>query len=875
MPKFIFSFLLFLVYCSFYGQSEIEGIIKNASENVPLDNVSVILYNDTQNQILEYTYSDDQGFFEFQKSVTEGIYRLEFSKMGFEKLHQKVVIGTDADKHIEVNISLKTQAFSLDEVTIATKDPIIVKKDTILYDIAKLKHKHDETLEEVLVKIEGFSIKADGTIEVNGKTIQKVLIDGKETTDFGNALLTKSLGADKVDNVEVRFDEKNKKIKESLLDDEKFVVLDIRLKKDFDQSLFGKQQLRLGYENNAKIGGLTNLFSLNGKINIQFFAEVDHFGRNEIELKQIRNIGAEAFQKMLSTPNDINDIKEREGYQEEIYGFDSFIKNDKSIAGISVNIPISKKTDLYLGSFNDYHFLKNQFSRDLFHNNELFNHYEENNQIREYNSKNKLQLKHSSENWKINTDLNYVYADQVVGSNAQSDFLNAFKKNHYANDVYFNHKMEHQLTEKIGVSEAFSYARENFKLNPTLKTEDLQVLNFFGLDAGSIFTQQNKNIQSILNNDFNVVYNGGVFGNHSIGYQYTKNKLDNQKQSNAQAFAALKHKNWTETHSVKYKGSVFLGPVYINLTLKESIIDFPYPTFSTNRRSKAYFEYNAIANYDFGTQTDLSLSGSREVALFPLQKISLGNLLTDFQTVVQPSSAIKPYYNTNYSASFSKVFHKKGEILLMYLYGQSDNMDDQVFDHHLIINRGAQLSNRFHLISTQFEKKFLYQQLKIRLEPELIINSSEFTQNGSINNSKSYQYLAGLKVDYQVNNKLSLFYYPKYSHFIFKNSGEENPRRTFDFLTNNFTAETYLIDRNLKLQANFKQVNFLKDHSDFNNLDFKAIYKWKKFRVFAELNNLFNSKNFITQELDRTFLNRNNNTVFGRFINVGVEVKIN
>lgn len=873
MLKHLFSFLLFLVCSSFYGQSALEGVIQNTSENQPLDNVSVILFDDTQNQILDYTNSDDQGFFKFEKSIKEGIYRLEFSKMGFEKLHQKIVIGTDADKHIEVDIVLKTQAFSLDEITVATKDPIIVKKDTILYDITKLKHKHDETLEEVLAKIEGFNIKADGTIEVNGKTIQKVLIDGKETTDFGNALLTKSLGADKVDNVEVRFDEK--KIKESLLDDEKFVVLDIRLKKDFDQSLFGKQQLRLGYENNTKVGGLTNLFSLNEKINIQFFAEADHFGRNEIELKQIKNIGAEAFQKMLSTPVDINDIKEREGYQEEIYGFDNFVKNDKSIAGISINVPISEKTDLYVGSFDEYHFLKNRFSRELFYNNELLNLYEEKNQIREYHSKNKLQLKHTSENWKVNTDLNYVYADQMMGSMAQSDFLNVFENNQYANDVYFNHKMEHQLTEKIGLSETFSYARENFKLNPNLKTEDLQVLDFFGLDAGSIFTQQNKNLQSILNNEFNVVYNGGIFGNHSIGYQYTKNKLDNQKQSNAQVFATLKHKNWTETHSLKYKGSAFLGPVYINLTLKESIIDFPDLTSSTNRRSKAYFEYNAMANYDFGTQTDLSFSSSREVALFPLQKISLGNLLTDFQTVFQPGSAIKPYYNTNYSASFSKVFHKKGEMLLMYLYGQSDNMDDQVFDHNLIINRGAQLSNRFHLISTQFEKKFLHQQLKIRLEPELIINSSEFIQNESVNESKAYQYLAGLKVDYQVNNKLTLFYYPKYSHFIFKNTVEESPQRTFDFLTNNFTAETYLIDCKLKLQANFKQVNFLKDHSDFNNLDFKAIYKWKKFRVFTELNNLFNSKNFITQELDRTFLNRNNNTVFGRFINIGVEAKIN
>src|SRR5699024_10995472 len=114
----------------------------------------------------------------------------------------------------------------------------------------------------------------------------------------------------------------------------------------------------------------------------------------------------------------------------------------------------------------------------------------------------------------------------------------------------------------------------------------------------------------------------------------------------------------------------------------------------------------------------------------PLQKLSLGKMLTNFQTVFKPENAIKPYYNTNYSVNFNKVFHKKGEILLTYLYGKSDNMNNRFFSNQMIINQADQLSNRFHLISTQLEKKFAHQKLKARLEPELIINSSEFIQNG-------------------------------------------------------------------------------------------------------------------------------------------------
>ena len=113
-------------------------------------------------------------------------------------------------------------------------------------------------------------------------------------------------------------------------------------------------------------------------------------------------------------PIDIEDIKSRDSYQEDVYGFHNFIANDNSIVGISINLPITKKTDLYIGSFNNYHFLRNQFYQHTFFDNQLIYNREENNFINEYNSKNKIQIKHTAEKLKISSDFNYVYFDQKL-----------------------------------------------------------------------------------------------------------------------------------------------------------------------------------------------------------------------------------------------------------------------------------------------------------------------------------------------------------------------------------------------------------------------------------------------------------------------------
>lgn len=858
-----------------YSQTTIKGLVKS-SDNTEIENAFVIIYNNTNDNLIEYVSSDENGYFVFTKKFDTNIYRIETSRIGFKKNIQKIAIGTDDDKIVDLKIVLEIAESSiLKEVVVTSQRPIIVKKDTIIYDISHFTKKHDESLEEVLAKIEGFKINPNGDIEVNGKTIRKVLIDGKEVSDFGGGLLTKSISPEKVKSVEVRFDEKNNNIKESLLDGEKFVILDIKLKDDVKKSLFGKQQFILGYQKNSKIGGLSNLFSLNKKINIQFFAENNNFGKNNIRLNQIKNIGDEAKAKMFSLPVDIDDIKKRNGYQEEIYGFDNYISNDNSILGLSVNLVINDKTDLYFGSFNNYQFLKNSFTNELFFEQNLITNLNSKGYNRDVNSKNKIQLKHTNSKLKINSDFNYVFTNNLNNTLVNNSNFNDYQVEQNNNDLFFNNSIEYAFSDKLGVTSNFSYSKENYIIYNNLSTNNSAILDYLELN-NDVFFQSNKNNYSLLNNSLYFTYRAGVFGIHSFGFKQLNQMLDNQKESNVNSFNTFEVNTFeAKQNSLTHK--ILLPFDKFNFSLLSEYTFFEFPSLFEgiyNKKKKEYYQYDFNATYDINVSTNLTFIFNNKLDYFPLQKTTFGNYLFDFQTIFIPNQAINPYYNKTLSLVYNKVFKNKKEIEIAYLNGISNNLNNQSFNNGLFFLESNQLKSSYHAFSTIYKHKFKKTPLQAVFEPEFLINTSEFITNNKIETTSSNRYLLGLKLNYSLNKSVSINYFPKYSYFVFSNS-QSNNNRVFNFLSNTINLKLFFIEQKLMLNLNYKQVNFFQTKTNFNNFDFNIVYKNAKTRYFIEVSNIFNSNNFTTQELNQNILNINNNSVFSRYVNFGFEFKIN
>lgn len=849
------------------AQTQITG---KATDNYqqPLPNAMVMLLNN--NKILEHTQTNKDGNFSFLKSYETGIYNLEISKLGYQKETRQIVIGTDNAKKLDIKINLRPKETELKEVVITAVNPIIVKKDTIIYDIEHFTEQHHESLEEVLAKIQGFKILPDGNIEVEGKVVKKVLVDGKEISDFGAGMITKSLTPDKVKNVEVRFDEKDKKLRESLLDGENFVVLDISLKDNVKKSIFGKQRLTTGYQNKAKLGGLTNIFSLNPKVNIQFFAENNNFGENEIELFMIKNLGNEAFAKFFTHPVDIDDIKSRSNFHNEMYGFKNYLSNDNAIAGLSINVPLSKKTDLYFGSFNNYLFGRNRVLQQSFFDNQLIYNFQEDNFAREYNSKNKIQIKHTGEKWKLTSDVNFVHTDISVVNDIVNNYDNRFNKKQISNNWYFNNHFEYIITKKLGLFASASLAQEQFGLNTKLTTNNTNALDFLGIAED--FHQRNYTTQTMANAKSGLTYRTEKWGTHSLGYRFHSNKIENEKVSNAQSFNAHKKNYYSNTHAIFYDNTLYLGDLFLKTDLGYSLIEFPH---QNTQESKGYFQYNVKADYKINPTLNTKIEASHQVDAFPLTKTIFGNTLTDFQTIYLTKQNISPFYNTIYEVSTTQKLGNQSSIWVVYAWSISRNLNNQYFNNDFIFNEANQLKSNLHLFTTIYEGRIRSLNLKYILEPEFIINTAEYLYHNNLEHTTSYRYLAGLKLFYTPKNKrFKVYYYPKYSHFVFENTTKSG-KNNFNFLSNKLTLNTYFLEQKLSTELGYRQVNFFQNKDNFNNLDFKLAYKNDKYKWFLEIENLLNSKNFIIEDYNQSLLNVSQNAVFRRFINLGFEMKIN
>src|SRR5690554_2411341 len=103
-----------LIFQKTLSQTVIEGGVFDLHKK-PVANAMIILYDDNTNKIIEYAQSGSNGSFALKKKHPTGIYRLEASKLGFEKINRHIVIATNNENTITVNLLLPEEFSELDE----------------------------------------------------------------------------------------------------------------------------------------------------------------------------------------------------------------------------------------------------------------------------------------------------------------------------------------------------------------------------------------------------------------------------------------------------------------------------------------------------------------------------------------------------------------------------------------------------------------------------------------------------------------------------------------------------------------------------------------------------------------------------------------
>ncbi len=196
MKQFLTLILLCAVGTSF-AQIKVEGVVKDSTGN-PLELVNVIAINQQTKGLESYSITNDQG--RYKLALTKNItYTIQVSYIGMKTSDETLSIK---ESDLIKNFTLEEDN-SLDEIHLTYEMPVTMKGDTLVYNADSFNKGTERKLGDVLKNLPGVEVNADGEIEIEGKKVGKVMIDGKNFFDGDSKLATRNIPASAVDKVQV------------------------------------------------------------------------------------------------------------------------------------------------------------------------------------------------------------------------------------------------------------------------------------------------------------------------------------------------------------------------------------------------------------------------------------------------------------------------------------------------------------------------------------------------------------------------------------------------------------------------------------------------------------------------------------------------
>ncbi|UXE65931.1 MAG: TonB-dependent receptor [Chryseotalea sp. WA131a] len=887
------SYLILLIaqwpiFC--LGQLTIKGTATDSVTKMPVEYLLTAIYHYKSDKIITYAYTDPQGNYTLVLPYAAGIFTFKTRSLEYADYVRDIVLGDAGPKEINISFEVVPKINALKEVVVKAKPtPVIVKKDTIIYDVAHYTQVGDQTLEDVLRKMPGFEVQENGELKINGKPIAKVLINGEEFLKGGAALSTRSISPDMVQSLEVRLDEKDTKIKESLLNSDKMVVLDIKLKDDFDKSLFGKVRITSGYQKALNMGGYANLFSLGKKQKYHILGEFDAFGQQTISLMQISNIGREAFQSIFNLPANFNSLAENPEFNKEVYGFKDFTQSKLGIAGVTAKYNLGKHLEMFVGSYNSYakEGVGGRTTQRFFESPEF--RFTDQKTNTNYLSKNKIDFEYDNEKIKANYNFNLVLTNKNLSAFNQSlaDGLNfLLDRGNQSDELYNNFLFEYLVNKKIAFQAKSFFGVSNKSLSSNLNHNQPWYIRYMTDDNGQVvnnFYQTIDDKKNELAADAKLQMQGKL-GSLQVGLQY----YAEQRNINKAAFNNVAPEKIVITNSL-FSGStptlnytkwmpyaehrISFGKVGFHNKLGLANLSFPGLNFSY--QDQRLLEYDGGLKIDFNTEDNFSFSYSQKVSAYPLLNIAGGYDLIDFQTFSTPQlTAPKPQVETTLQMNFDKIISPINTATELFaLYTQSKTYNSYAFNTEPFIGINAnQLSGNYLVAGIKIATVFNRFPFNLKIEPSYLANENDnLTDQSTLYKTTVQRRMLQIRLLSSFEKKsYNLELKTKYSDFKF-NSDITSATNQYMFLTGIVYKQT-LFDKKLLLQTSLQRVDIWGGGTAVNlNLSARAQYNVKSIVAFIEGDNLLDNQYFIRQNILPTYFSESQQFLFARFFRAGVE----
>jgi hypothetical protein len=319
-----------------------------------LPSVTIMLMNESDSSLAGFAAGNVSGYFEL-KTPSEGPFMLKINYTGFETLIKRVSKPEQTDILDLGTLPLRQSRKMLDEVVVKGEAiPVTIKKDTIEFNAQSFKVVPNANVEQLLKKLPGVEVDAEGNVTAQGKQVQRIMVDGKDF--FGGKdpkLATKNLPADAIAKVQV-FEKKSETADFTGIDDgTREQTINLELKEDRKNGTFGKVEGGIGDNERYKARLSLNRFSKGNQLSV--LGVSNNINEPGFGIQDYLNFqgtsaggGGRGFRTLSNTSGNLLNFGQRQNGIMQNYA-----------GGVNINRSLSKKTELNTS------YLYNQLNHDL------------------------------------------------------------------------------------------------------------------------------------------------------------------------------------------------------------------------------------------------------------------------------------------------------------------------------------------------------------------------------------------------------------------------------------------------------------------------------------------------------------------------------
>lgn len=900
--------LLCINFLSLQAQTQsvsVYGRVADSTTKKGLNLATIAVYQAKDTSIITYRLSDAKGEFKVPSLPEDKPLRLLITVAGYEPFRREFML-TKAKSSIDMGlVLLKPSIRQLEEVVVFSEiPPVLFRKDTIEFNAASFKTLPTALVEDLLKKLPGVEVADNGSIQVNGRPVMRILVDGKQFFGDNYKMATRNLPANLIDKVQVADDTEQFEFNRVRQDGPLNKVINLTFKKGVKRGLFGRAYVGGGTNERNELGGLLNMFR--DTLQLSLVGYQNNLNRSSFTLQDLRDAGGFNRSGMGSFGSTSGVSGERININGIAFGGGTTGINKSQGVGANLNHAPSKNLSLFA-----QYFYNSNLNEVVSNNTTTIPLITGVNTTNTYSTLRGNEISHNLNGgvtWRIDSlsrlqfrigfvsQLNLVTNSSIQGfKNDLIGNLSNYNGQLFSNDSInrFNYSFSYSrriANTKKSLILFHSYNRNN---NPLAQiTESINTI-FYPQAGSQIFEQLRRTNSPTSNSDFSVYFENVVnkYFNYSVSGRYEQSNSGKQIQTVAKTL-----------NGVVYDSIVLpaTSDVLRRLDILNGDLTFVYRKDKLRLRTSFEFlnqsindQYSNLNNNRF-TQSlsNLLLSMSLTVNKITMQYFqrvqppSINDLIpvadnsNPFQ-VIKGNRTLQPVKSSYFNTSANFVNNKTGATL--FIITNSSFNANPIIRRLSIDSSGLQTytpenagNTIYHSINLNYSRKYkagkgfsfgfttsIYSAYELR---RVLLDKNSFTANQFIHN-------LAFSLNFNFNNKIELS--PRYriglnqSRYPSGNTVLSN----FDFVTNDISGTViYRPSSSIAITTNYRYLQqsvfspSVPASSFVTNADITySFLQSRRAQIKLYLNDVFNTNRGVTGFASERLTSVTNTNILNRY----------